>query len=146
LVINNREVANLQFAKRGERMKRHTNKDEFGNYIIGDLIDLGFQYGCKDLNLVTNVLNKLGKLEDIEEILGIDLIILFKALENGIFYYDKTYGEIRFATIGIRQKWENKEYELVSGSGYVYVNLTDYGKTWFLTKKEAEEKLKVLKQ
>ena len=46
--------------------------------------------------------DKLGKLEDIEEELGVDLITLFKALRNGIWtnqeqcYGDEKQGKIRF--------------------------------------------------
>ena len=78
---------------------------------------------------------KLGQLEDIEEELGIDLITLFKALENGIYikelnndypYWDF---ELRHITgIGIVIMW-----------GYCSnLFLKDYGKTWALTKEELE--------
>ena len=45
----------------------------------------------KELHIVDDMnkaLNKLCKLEDIEEELGIDLITLFKALKEGIFIND----------------------------------------------------------
>ena len=62
---------------------RLTEKNEFGNYIGTNLLD--DECICRGLsfdetNEMTDVFNKLGQLEDIEEELGIDLITFFKAL------------------------------------------------------------------
>ena len=92
--------------------------------------------------------NKLGKLEDIEEELGIDLITLFKALRNGIWtnqeqcYGDEKQGKIRFFQVRLlleenavgcihNSMWKGKE---VIRTLY----FKDYGKTWALTKEELE--------
>ena len=78
-----------------------------------------------------SITNKLGQLEDIEEELGIDLLTLFKALKNGVYYRDNQR-EINFA----------KKSRLSFGSKtlivdrHTYKYLTDYGKTWALTKGE----------
>ena len=70
--------------------------------------------------------NKLGQLEDIEDELGIDLIILFKMIRDG--FYIKTSDDILFF------KNEDK-YEMLKK----YKDFTnDYGKTWALTKEELE--------
>ena len=65
-------------------------------------------YGCASIwkkklindkyELIENVVDKLGQLENIEEELGIDLITLFKVLGNGL-YYKTDYGTIEFANI-----------------------------------------------
>ncbi len=70
-------------------MKRFTRKDEFGNYIIGELNDLGFELEYDELNLVTKSINKLGKLEDLEEKLGMDLEKLQEAVEKAKKYDEK---------------------------------------------------------
>ena len=92
--------------------------------------------------------DKLGKLEDIEEELGIDLITLFKALRNGIWtnqeqcYGDEKQGKIRFFQVRLlleenavgcihNSMWKGKE---VIRTLY----FKDYGKTWALTKEELE--------
>lgn len=80
-----------------------------------------------------DIFNKLGKLEDIEEELGIDLITLFKALKNGV-YVRYTNNEIEHRIVaGIEEEnitlciKENKE---------CYMYFDEYGKTWALTKEE----------
>ena len=92
--------------------------------------------------------DKLGKLEDIEEELGIDLITLFKALRNGIWtnqeqcYGDEKQGKIRFFQVRLlleenavgcihNSMWKGKE---VIRTLY----FKDYGKTWALTKEKLE--------
>ena len=70
-------------------MKRFTRKDEFGNYIIGELNDLGFELEYDELNLVTESVNKLGKLEDLEEKLGMDLEKLQETVEKAKKYEEK---------------------------------------------------------
>ena len=92
--------------------------------------------------------DKLGKLEDIEEELGIDLITLFKALRNGIWtnqeqwYGDEKQGKIRFFQVRLlleenaigciyNSMWKGEE---VIRTLY----FKDYGKTWALTKEELE--------
>ena len=93
--------------------------------------------------------DKLGKLEDIEKELGIDLITLFKALRNGIWtnqeqcYGDEKQGKIRFFQVRLlleenaigcihNSMWKGKE---VIRTLY----FKDYGKTWALTKEELED-------
>ena len=83
-------------------------------------------YNKSDTKTVEELLNKLGQLEDIEDELGIDLIILFKMIRDG--FYIKTSDDILFF------KNEDK-YEMLKK----YKDFTnDYGKTWALTKEELE--------
>lgn len=83
---------------------------------------------------------KLGKLENIEEKLGIELTMLFEALFNGIWiknkakkcrtcYLSASFGSMQLTNAGIR-------YSTISTNKYLYFK--DYGKTWALTKEELE--------
>ena len=117
---------------------------------IVDNIDCGYKVKkdtCED-GIVqdwnkTDAINKLGQLEDIEEELGIDLIILFKALANGF------YGKRNLLGNPI-QKIETSRYFSIKINSYKMIvydsydddyggdgwKLKDYGKTWALTKEE----------
>lgn len=84
---------------------------------------------------------KLGQLEDIEEELGIDLITLFKTVEQNKIYY-RFYDEIQEWSpikIDLRKNviwfcWQHhlNKYALKQP-------LSSYGKTWALTKEELED-------
>ena len=94
------------------------------------------------------IFKKLGELENIEEELGIDLVILFRALKNGI--YGTMYGETVDKLISdiIRIKPQNFKLCLHIGKPCLYYiwgwpgpdstsyYFKDYGKTWALTKEE----------
>lgn len=80
------------------------------------------------------IINKLGQLEDIEEELGIDLITLFKALKDGLYYRDEDYGIIKNrCTVGIDTQFIFEE------ETNLILKIKDYGKTWSLAKKELEK-------
>ena len=95
-------------------------------------------------------IDKLGKLEDIEEELGIDVITLFKALKNG--FYTKSNNGIKFWKeddkhfVYVRDlKYDIEicceECENVIGAVptmFLERSTKDYGKTWALTKEELE--------
>lgn len=119
-------------------MKRLTKKDGLGRY-YSDYC--GFEKQPE--------IQKLGQLEDIQDEIGIDLITLFKALKNGV-YWKKPNGEVTFFLQNLR----NAIY-LTSFKGEFYftfvtiyeytkfetlgsVNIVDYGVTWALTKEELE--------
>ena len=104
---------------------RLTKKDKMARYgykyIAPNRFD-NFGEGC----------NKLGQLEDIEEELGIDLIILLKAVKNGIWVkhpYSIDYEPFRI------DYWKdyktNEEGMFICG-----MKIKNYGKTWALTKEE----------
>ena len=85
--------------------------------------------------------NKLGRLENIEEELGIDLITLFKALKKGVYVkFDSYFGNIGELDIKIVKDnatgicYRNKKWYLQEEETLV----KDYGKTWALTKEELE--------
>lgn len=94
---------------------------------------------------------KLGQLEDIEEELGIDLVTLIKAFQQGYIYLDikennKGISEIvKFGVGGILFDKENKVWRLTNDDRYdgaywgSLATNKNYGKTWALTKEELEK-------
>lgn len=104
---------------------------------------------------ITDIIQKLGQLEDIEDELGIDLITLFKALKQETLFI-KTDFDIR-ETIKNGEGWAMKHLTLEDGKIIIFTDifypneitkkewltpirlqLSDYGKTWALTKEELE--------
>ena len=78
---------------------------------------------------------KLGQLEDIEDELGIDLTILFKALKQGI--YTMYQGKMDFMFSACLSYEPTIKAILVRFSDdTLCCELSDYGKTWALTKEE----------
>ena len=115
---------------------RLTSKIEH-NYIVPDNVE----------NIITKSLNKLGQLEDIEEELGIDLITLFKALKNGVWYKTNTYHlgnkkqEIRFGFPKLcSQPLFESLYLKLDDEESENISFGLYGKTWALTKGELNER------
>ena len=128
-----------------------------------------FPYQLKDEEIATELdsIHKLGQLEDIERELGVDLVTLFKAIENG-FYYIKN-DEIHFCRWCIRVNYslievspcyavkettlqscyygdvselkQTKDAHYWDWDTSLYVKLKDYGKSWALTKEELENEL-----
>ena len=97
--------------------------------------------------------NKLEQIEDIEEELGIDLVTLFKALKQDTLFV-KTAIDIK-ETIKNGEGWAMKSLMLEDGKLIIFTDilypneftkkewltpmrlqLSDYGKTWALTKEE----------
>lgn len=92
-----------------------------------------------ELNVYKNIDNaryKLCLLENIEEDLGIDLIILFKALKNGFYtnFYTKNnhFSSSCYYTIDL----EHKCIQVHDYDKHFSLDFKDYGKTWALTRKE----------
>ena len=83
-------------------------------------------------------IDKLGKLEDIEEELGIDLITLFKALIG--IWVKSTNGDVYYVGSPYLCFSENekRELEFQFRVGDTWYKVKDYGKTWALTKEELE--------
>ena len=102
---------------------RFTEKDKKGNYYTtGENIKKTYP--------------KLGQLEDIEDELGIDLITLFKALNDQIYIKENYDGTIVDKTL-----WCSNC--IICGLGEPIIKVADYGvypkdygKTWALTKEE----------
>ena len=80
-------------------------------------------------------IDKLGQLEDIEDYLGIDLITLFKALEEGI-YTIRSKGKKRYPVL-THNNAVGYVFQFIFEPEGQYI-LIDYGETWALTKEELE--------
>lgn len=80
-------------------------------------------------------MNKLGKLEDIEESLGCPLDVVFKALKEGI-YIENEFGKM--VNFKCRLTYKNEEigwyFNIIDG----YVLIKDHKKTWWLSETKEE--------
>ena len=77
--------------------------------------------------------NKLGQLEDLEDELGIDLIVLFKALKSGIYH---KIGNCLYFRDNLDFDFNSHLlFKNIYGS-YTVFDTKDYGKTWALTEEE----------
>ena len=120
-------------------MSRLTRKyDDDSGYTTIESTD-GCGCGYDDINIYpyNDCVNKLGELEDLEEELGVDLITLFKALKDGIIYFD-WYGEIKSDFIVTLEK-DNSRNFYISTYNDLNFYLKDYKKTWWLEKPEENE-------
>ena len=112
-------------------------------------IDYNYEYeygsigiACDDEQYLGKVYNKLGRLEDLEEELGIDLITLFKAI-NSKSIFTKYDGKI---SEHIEDNYNERDWYMQDEIVYFYwengshccLELSNYGKTWALTKEELE--------
>ena len=87
---------------------------------------------------------KLHKILEIEEEIGIDLITLFKALKYGVSYYtsqnqlthDYVWLYDNYVSASVRDKLS---YSLLTCFQKQILSFEDYGKTWSLDRKELEE-------
>ena len=109
---------------------RLTEKKENGFYELKNGQEIyGEENGIRLVQIV-------GKKEDIEEELGIDLITLFKVLKNGFYRYRPT--AINNVICFIAKPKVNMEQKCFTYGSYGKSYFKDYGKTWALTKEELE--------
>lgn len=91
-------------------------------------------------NVRRNIYNKLGKLEDIEQEIGIPLEVLFKALKDGFYFKEENWHLLNHsAGADDMHLWRTPsgDYQ-IRWSFTRWVYLKDYGITWALTKEELE--------
>ena len=110
--------------------------------LIDEKENLDANEGIKKIPVLAT--NKLGRLEDIEEELGIDLIKaveLCKQVNSKKVVYTKERWGIDTIKIIDELDVELFSHRLYKNFGGVYVSLDlyDYGKTWALTKEELEK-------
>lgn len=80
-------------------------------------------------------INKLGRLEDLEEEIGCPLEVMLKALKYG--FYDKYGNWYKDYDFNLKYDWllsnPNDKYLIFDGEDiYFDLKLRDYKKTWFL--------------
>ena len=112
-------------------MSRLTRKNKAGNYT--------YKNGVKQDSKL--IFNKLGQLEDIEEELGIDLITLFKLINAENIY---SYGHTSIMKNTGQVDIYDKTITIWNGSCHSVYKLSEYGKSFALTKEELlwEENIK----
>ena len=108
--------------------------------------EIGYREKDNDYSIKISI-QKLGKLEDLEQELGIPLEVLFKALKEGIWFKNKN-GKLRNVDkihLNSLLFWMDKfavdclpEEEIEEGFNYIQLHFKDYGKTWALTREELE--------
>ena len=103
--------------------------------------DCGYYTGMPNSVDVRDALQKLATLEDIEDKLGIDLLTLFKSLEQGIWFRNIVDNKMR-CSIPMCAELEisKKGLTLISMEMDILFYFKDYGKTWALTKEELQWK------
>ena len=108
------------------------------------------RYTIKELHIVNDMnkaMDKLSKLEDIEDNIGIDLITLFKVWNDGVYLYTDNCGYSKLHVGKVKYKngdtidLENKCFIIneCCGQGDYHTHtlyFKDYGKTWALTREE----------
>ena len=97
-----------------------------------------FKYGG-NITQGMKIYNKLFDIEDLEEELGIDLITLFKALKEGIYYktinHNIYYVSKSCLSLEFNNEWELwvENHSILEG---LLIQLKDYGETWSLRKED----------
>ena len=95
-----------------------------------------FKRISRDCDILYNFLQKLGKLEDIEEELGIDLFTLFKALKQGHIWVKKQNEVISSCEYDLGLT--GTTYDLYCKDVGEWLLVKEYGKTWSLDRRELE--------
>ena len=87
-------------------------------------------------DIIEKDLDQLEEYRKIEEELGVDLITLFTALQNGVWYKDyKDDDKIKF-TDDIEENIKCKELSVPAKYTRIGLKFRDYGETWVLDKEE----------
>ena len=135
-------------------MNRLTKKDRYGHFYTnkalcrnihssdGERFE-GVFFKNQVLAIDGKAIDKLGKLEDIEEELGIELITLFKALKYGVYYFDEqgqlihdyVYLTSNFMNVGVHEKLS---YSFLTYSTRQTLLFENYGKTRSVYKQTLE--------
>ena len=87
---------------------------------------------------------KLHKILEIEEELGIDLVTLFSALKNGVYYFAKQ-NQLMFDYVSLISNYidvgphDKLSYSFITFYDRQTLSFEDYGKTFSLTREELED-------
>ena len=80
-------------------------------------------------------INKLGMLEDLEDELGCPLEVVFKALQNGV-YYEDVANQMRYMPVDLSFNLEGDFVLYFDGEEYLLAR--NYKKTWWLKEDKSE--------
>lgn len=120
-------------------MERVTRKTMMGDYGLEGQTEEEIE---KAKNTAINI---AGKVEDWEEIHGLNPFVLLQALQNGIYYINRKENKVLFAS-GCHLSWDadcigewlDNFRTLIVVPGYGGLSLRDFGKRWALDKKVLE--------
>ena len=122
-------------------MERLTDKNAVGNYFYPKCFEkcdgFGASSKCDNCEIMTIVCDKLGKYEELEE--QGRLVILPCKVGDTVYKVNKASRKVT------QHKVREVEDEQVVFENYDYCSFNRFGKTVFLTKSEAEAKLKELR-
>lgn len=103
-------------------------------------------------DLFRNIYRKLQDLENVEEEIGIDLTVLFKALKNGVYYFNEQ-GQLIHDYVWLVNDYvaegvpDKLSFSFKTYHSRQVLLFEDYGKTWALYKQQLpEEELKKVRQ
>ena len=124
-------------------MERLTDKSIVGNYFYPKCFEkcdgLGASSKCDNCEIMTSICEKLGKYEDLEEQ---DRLIKLPC-KIGTEVYDITCWDDIEEKVVVKGKayYRIVRKHKVTKLPFTYSDIDDFGKTVFLTKSEAEQKL-----
>lgn len=90
----------------------------------------GLQY-LEAFKVVETALQRLEAIDKLQEQLGCPLDVLFKALENGIYYVNGNHAFVTLHYYNVTKKYGLKD-------GMIINHLSDYKKTWWLKEDKRE--------
>ena len=124
-------------------MERLTDKNAVGNYFYPKCFEkcdgLAASSKCDNCEIMTSICEKLGKYEDLEEQ---DRLIKLPC-KIGTEVYDITCWDDIEEKVVVKGKayYRTVRKHKVTKFPFTYSDINDFGKTVFLTKSEAEQKL-----
>ena len=125
-------------------MERLTDKNDVGNYFYPKCFEkcdgLGASSKCDNCEIMTSVCEKLGKYEDLEE----QGRLVKLPCKIGTEVYDITWWDNVQKKVVVKGKayYRTVHKHKITKLPFTYSDIDDFGKTVFLTKSEAEQKLK----
>ena len=129
-------------------MERLTDKSIVGNYFYPKCFEkcdgLGASSKCDNCEIMTSICEKLGKYEDLEEQ---DRLIKLPC-KIGTEVYDITCWDDIEEKVVVKGKayYRTVHKHKITKLPFTYSDIDDFGKTVFLTKSEAEQKLKEMER
>ena len=125
-------------------MERLTERNADGNYFYPKCFEkcdgLGASSKCDNCEIMTSVCEKLGKYEDLEE----QGRLVKLPCKIGTEVYDITCWDDIEEKVVVKGKayYRTVHKHKITKLPFTYSDIDDFGKTVFLTKSEAEQKLK----
>lgn len=117
---------------------KYINSWDVVEYYTSGKLSSGIVYIDENKNWTNMAIGKLGRHEDIEEKIGIDLVTLFTAYFNGfhIKYEDGLRGFVKGGEYFLEMCLQTGAFIAKAFPNGTKWYFKDYGKTWALTKEE----------